>query len=34
VEPVSVSIKVEIKSEIKEENVVEYPPGTSQTVGR
>jgi hypothetical protein len=29
-----VSIKVQIKSEIKEENVVDYSPGTSQTIAR
>jgi hypothetical protein len=29
-----VSIKVEIKTEIKEENVIDFSPGTSQTVAR
>jgi hypothetical protein len=29
-----VSIKVEIKSEIKEENVIDYSPVTSQTTAR
>ncbi len=29
-----VSIKLEIKTEIKEENVIDYSPGTSQTTAR
>ena len=29
-----VSIKLEIKTEIKEENVVDHSPGTSHTVAR
>jgi hypothetical protein len=29
-----VSIKLEIKTEIKEENAIDYSPGTSQTTAR